>query len=420
MKIAIIGLGYVGLPLAIEFAKHFKVVGFDISKKRIDDLKKNIDINGETPCKNIIKVKNNLSFTNKKTCIQASDIIIIAVPTPISKNKKPDLSLVESASKIVGENMKREAIVVYESTVYPGCTEEVCLPILEKYSGMRLGEFSIGYSPERVNPGDKKHTIDKIYKIVAGYNKKTTNKLAEIYGKITHVYKASSIKVAEAAKIIENIQRDLNIALVNELSLIFQKMEIKTKDVLDAAATKWNFHRYHPGLVGGHCIGVDPYYMTHKALELGYNPRVILAGRRINDSMARQTAEMIIKELKNNKIKMEDAKILIMGVTFKENVKDLRNSKTEDVIKILNKNGISITVSDYMFREEEKLFGYLNTLNPKGKFDAIFIGALHKEFKKFGLKDFQKLLNNKGVVLDPESKLNQNLFHKTSYKMITL
>lgn len=420
MNIAIVGLGYVGLPLAIELAKHFKITGFDISERRIHELNNNIDRNNETPPGDIKKNKKNIFFTTKEEEIQKNDIIIIAVPTPITKEKTPDLSILESASKIVGQNLKRGAIVVYESTVYPSCTEDFCLPILEKYSQLRLGDFSIGYSPERVNPGDREHTIDKIYKVVAGNDEETTDKLAEVYGKITKIHKASSIKVAEAAKIIENIQRDLNIALMNELALIFQRMGIKTKDVIEAASTKWNFHKYTPGLVGGHCIGVDPYYLTHQAVKLGYKPLVILAGRNINDSMAQKTAETLIVHLAQKGVDLKKSRILVAGATFKENVNDLRNSKIEDVINTLKDNGANVTITDPLFEDGKELFGEINVLEPKGKFDAIFFGSFHDEFKKLNINDFQELLTEGGIIFDLKSNLNPNMFSQTNHTILCL
>jgi len=310
--ICIVGLGYVGLPLAEEFSKHFKVIGFDINEKKI----------------NIIRQQyNKFEITSNPLKIKEADIVIIAVPTPVTKSQQPDLYPVISASEIVGQNLKKDAIVVLESTVYPGVSEEIMGPILEKESGFKIGkDFKIGYSPERVNPGDKDHTIDKINKIVSGMDEESAKELSEVYGKITTVYKAQSIKIAEAAKVIENIQRDLNIALMNELSLIFYKMNLDTKAILDAASTKWNFIRFSPGLVGGHCIPVDPYYLVYKANELGYHAQVILAGRAINDFMPRHIAQLTIKSLNEADKIIKGSKVLIMGLTFKENVDDTRET----------------------------------------------------------------------------------------------
>ena len=329
--ICIVGLGYVGLPLAETFSKHLKVIGYDINEKRIDELSKNND-------------KIDLEFTNDPRRIKEADFVLICVPTPVTKSKEPDLNYVESAAETIGSNMKKGAVVVLESTVYPGITEEVVKPILEEESGKKCGiDFKVGYSPERINPGDREHGLTQITKIVSGIDKETTQLVAELYRKIVpKVHIAPNIKTAEAAKVIENIQRDLNIALMNELALIFHKMGLDTKEVLEAAATKWNFHHYSPGLVGGHCIPVDPYYLVYKAKELDYHPQVILAGRAINDYMPKHVAEMAIKGLNEVGKVIKGSKVLIMGLTYKENVPDTRESPVRGIVKELRGFGVEI------------------------------------------------------------------------------
>jgi len=404
--VCIVGLGYVGFPLAKAFSKHFKVIGFDVNKQKIDKLKSN----------------NNMMLTSDPSQIKLADFVIIAVPTPVTRSKEPDLSFVKSASRTVGQNLKKGAIVVLESTVYPGVTEEIVGPILEKQSGLILGQdFYIGYSPERVNPGDKAHTIDKITKIVSGMDEKTTNTLALFYGYITNVYKASDIKTAEAAKVIENVQRDLNIALMNELALIFNKMGLDTRSVLDAAATKWNFYRYEPGLVGGHCIPVDPYYLVHKSKELGYNPKVILAGRSINDSAPGFVASIAIKGLNEVGKVIKGSKVLIMGLTYKENVEDTRESPVKDIVKGL-------------IEYEADLYGYdpllslkqINEFNVKAvdelviKFDCIIITVAHDEFKKMTLDDIKKFMNEKPVLIDVRGMFDKKLAIENGFNYKTL
>ncbi|HDN83136.1 MAG TPA: nucleotide sugar dehydrogenase, partial [Candidatus Altiarchaeales archaeon] len=386
-KIAVVGLGYVGLPLAIKFAKHFKVIGFDIDEERIESLKKGYDKNLEVSREEFNEVGENIEFTTDEKRIREADIIIIGVPTPVTEDKKPDLRYLKRASEIVGRNLKKGSIVVYESTVYPGCTEEFCLPILEKESGLKLGDFFIGYSPERVNPGDKDHTIDKICKIVAGCNKEITEKLSKVYGKITKVYKAPTIKVAEAAKVIENIQRDINIALFNELAMLFDIMKIDSKEVFDAAATKWNFYRFSPGLVGGHCIPVDPYYLAYKALEVGYIPELILAGRRVNENLPNFIAQKVVKLLIKSGKSPRDVKILILGATYKENVPDLRDSKVKNLISELKEFGVENILLYEPLIEKEEIFGIKNR-KPSGKFDVIIYAVAHEKFKNLNIFDF--------------------------------
>jgi len=360
-KICVVGLGYVGLPLALELSNHFDVTGFEINEQKVSYLLNGIDPSDEISEKKL--KESSIKITSDKKKISDCNFIIICVPTPIDNANKPDLTCLRNASEMVGAYLSKESIVVYESTVYPGVTEEVCLPILEEKSRMRcLADFKIGYSPERINPGDKTHTIDKITKIVSGIDKESLDIISSVYGKITKVHKSPSIKVAEAAKVIENIQRDLNIALMNELSIIFDKLEIDTNSVLEAAGTKWNFHKYHPGLVGGHCIGVDPYYLTYKAEQVGYNPEVILAGRRINDNMHKVYADKIIKRLIEMDIKIKCAKVLIIGLTFKPNVSDYRNSRIKNLIDELKNYGVDVYGHDPLLTEDIilKEFGVRN------------------------------------------------------------
>jgi len=386
--VCVVGLGYVGLPLAKEFSKHFRVIGFDVNEEKIRKLG---------------NVHNDFEVTSDPSRIKIADFVIIAVPTPVTKSKQPDLSIVRSASKTVGQNLKKDAIVVFESTVYPGVTEEVVAPILEQESGFVLGkDFKIGYSPERVNPGDEEHTIDKITKIVSGMDEESTERLAELYGKITTVYKAESIKTAEAAKVIENIQRDLNIALMNELSIIFDKMNLNTRAVIDAASTKWNFIRFLPGLVGGHCIPVDPYYLVYKANELGYHPQVILSGRAINDHMPKHVVELTIKALNEAGKIINGSKVLIMGLTFKENVKDTRETPVKSIIKELKDFKCELYGYDPLLKKEEILdFDVipLDNLNDF-KFDCVIITVVHTAFKKIGIDELKKIMYDKPVLID--------------------
>lgn len=362
-KICIVGCGYVGLPLATLLSKYFSVTAFDINKEKIELFKQGKDPTnevGEDALKNC-----NINFTFNEADIKDADFIIAAIPTPITKANSPDLSMIKSASELIGKNIKKDVVIVFESTVYPGVTEEVCAPVIENASGLKYGvDFKLGYSPERVNPGDKERTIDKIIKIISACDEEALEKMIFVYGKICRegLHKAPDIKTAEAAKVIENIQRDLNIALMNELEIIFDKMGIDTHAVLDAAGTKWNFHKYKPGLVGGHCIGVDPYYLTHKAVELGYHPEVILAGRRINDNMHLFYAQKIIKKLIRTGKKISGAKVLILGLTFKPNVNDPRNSRIKHLIQELKDHDIDVFGCDPMLNNDvvEKEFGVKN------------------------------------------------------------
>lgn len=410
--VAVVGLGYVGLPLAASLARKVKVIGFDINAKRVDELSKGIDRTNEVLGGDL---KNpNFTFTSDPKALRQAKYIIVAVPTPIDQANVPDLEPVVSASRIVGENLSKGAVVVFESTVYPGVTEEIALPILEEKSGMKLGDFKIGYSHERINPGDHEHTVDKITKVVSGCDKETLDELCALYGLVAKaVHPAPNIKTAEAAKVIENIQRDLNIALMNELSLIFERIGIHTDDVLAAAGTKWNFHKYFPGLVGGHCIGVDPYYLTHRAQELGYHPQVILAGRRVNDSMAFHVGELVIKGISAVGKPLKGASVLILGLTFKENVPDIRNSKVHDTITYLQSFGMKVTGCDPLVPAEHarKYFGIENVaFDAAPKVDAILIANKHDAFKPVTL-DQLKAKMNPPVLVDIK-----NLFDRAAAK----
>lgn len=387
-KIAVIGLGYVGLPLAHAFSSKYKVVGFDIAQWRIDELRSGHDRTLELNETQLAEaLENGMEFTLNLDDIRDCNIYIVTVPTPIDKNKRPDLTPLIKASETVGKVLKKEDIVIYESTVYPGATEEDCVPVLEKFSGLKFNaDFFCGYSPERINPGDKEHTVTKILKVTSGSTPEIGKKVNELYASIitagTHL--APTIKVAEAAKVIENSQRDINIAFVNELSMIFNRMGIDTNAVLDAAGTKWNFLKFKPGLVGGHCIGVDPYYLTHKAQELGYNPEIILAGRRLNDNMGIYVANQVIKLMIKKSHKIEGSKVLVLGITFKENCPDIRNSKVIDVINELKEFGCNVDVSDYWADSEEVEHEYGLTLTKEPDTDeyaAVILAVAHDQYK---------------------------------------
>ena len=413
-KISIIGVGYVGLPLAVEFSKIHKVVGFDLNSSRIEELNNHKDSTGEVASKEL-KTAKNLIFSSDKNSISNSDFFIITVPTPIDKFKKPDLNFLKTACKLSGENLKKNSTVIIESTVYPGLTEEVCIPILEGISGLKINkDFFVGYSPERINPGDKEHRLIDIKKIVSGSNKIAKKKISKLYKSIikAEVIEVSSIKVAEAAKVIENTQRDINIALMNELAVIFEKLDIDTKEVLDAASTKWNFLEFSPGLVGGHCISVDPYYLTYKAQEIGYEPEVVLAGRKINDSMGKRVADKVLKLLRK-KIKISsNTKVLIMGITFKENCSDIRNTKVLDIFKFLKKRNIKVDIFDPeadpievkktydidLIKEEKKLKNY----------DAVIISVAHSKFKKMKINKIKKFCKSNNVIFDVKSIFNKD------------
>ena len=402
--IAVIGLGYVGLPLVIEFGKKFKTIGYDIDKKRINDLISKKDITGELSSYDLGE-NSNIMYTSNLEEIKCANIYIIAVPTPIDENNKPDLNILLNATKDVGNVIDINDIVIFESTVYPGCTEEECIPILEKKSHLIFNkDFFCGYSPERINPGDKKRTLTKIVKITSGSNKKTLLKIDSLYNTILEkgTFPVSSIKVAEAAKIIENCQRDINIAFVNELSILFNLLNIDTKEVLEAAGTKWNFLPFTPGLVGGHCIGVDPYYLTYKAEQLGYDSKIILSGRKLNDSMPQHVFDRIEKIFSTKKIKMSKAKILLLGITFKENCTDTRNSKIVDLYNIFIKENAKVDVYDPLaIKEDVQRHFNIELLNfndiSKIKYDCIIIGVPHDCFLNINIKQF---LKDESVVFD--------------------
>ncbi|MFH1790308.1 MAG: nucleotide sugar dehydrogenase [bacterium] len=400
-KICIVGLGYVGLPLAVQLSKYFIVIGFDINENRIEGLKKGFDNTREVSEGELHDA--NIEYTSDKGKIKQAKFIIVAVPTPVDKNNIPDLSILKNATHVVGSNLEKGSIVIYESTVYPGVTEDICLPILEESSSLKSGEdFKIGYSPERVNPGDKEHTIDRIIKVVSAMDDESLGTTAFVYGKMTQVYKASSIKVAEAAKVIENTQRDLNIALMNELAVLFNKMEINIYDVLEAAGTKWNFLPFKPGLVGGHCIGVDPYYLTYKATEVGHTPKLILAGRGINDSMHRFVAHQIVKEMIRLGKDIKKSKFVIFGITFKENVSDIRNSKVAELYFELADFGIKPVVYDPLANPQEVKEEYNIELCKKEDLplaDTLIVAVPHNEFARMRADDIRLLMNEENLLL---------------------
>jgi UDP-N-acetyl-D-glucosamine/UDP-N-acetyl-D-galactosamine dehydrogenase len=400
--VCIVGLGYVGYPLAESFSKEFKTIGFDIDDGKIADLKENGD--------------NSISFTQDPSSIHEADFVIIAVPTPLKKSKEPDLSFIKSAAETVGKNLKKGATVVLESTVYPGVTEDIMAPIMEKESGMKCGtDFKVGYSPERVNPGDEEHSIDKITKIVSGIDKETLEDLDALYGTITTTFKAHNIKTAEAAKVIENIQRDLNIALINELTLIFHKMGINTQAVLEAASTKWNFHNYKPGLVGGHCLPVDPYYLVHKSRELGYHPQVILAGRSVNDSMPKYVADMAIKGLNEAGKVIKNSKVLIMGLTYKENVPDTRESPAQGIIKQLKEFNTKIYGCDpYLNDNNIKKFD-IKPFKKNIKYDCIILNVFHEKFLNNKNINIEQIIDKNTILIDVKG-LFKTKNHSCYYK----
>ena len=403
--VGVVGLGYVGLPLAVEFGKKMQTIGFDLSTEKVESYKRFCDPTGEVSSADL-KAATQLQVSADPSVLKVCDYLIVAVPTPVDEAHQPDFSPLVGSSTSVGKNLKKGAIVVYESTVYPGATEEICIPILEKHSGLKWKQdFHVGYSPERINPGDKVHTLTTILKVVAGDDADTLEKVAQLYESVitAGVHRASSIKVAEAAKVIENTQRDLNIALMNELSLIFHKMGIDTLEVLQAAGTKWNFLPFRPGLVGGHCIGVDPYYLTHKADMLGYHPQVILAGRRINDGMGKFIAEQTVKEMIAAGSQIKGAKVIVLGLTFKENCPDLRNSRVIDVIHELISYGIEVHVHDPVPDQNEAMHEYGITLESWDQLpaaNAIVVAVSHQEFAQKPLADYQAKLATKGVLVD--------------------
>lgn len=402
-KLAVIGLGYVGLPIALEFAKKIKVIGFDINAKRVEMMRNSIDPSQELEQEAFDGC--DIEFTNDLEVLKDANFFIVAVPTPVDDHNIPDLIPVQRASETIGKVIKKGDYVVFESTVYPGCTEEDCLPIIEKLSGLKnIVDFKTGYSPERINPGDKEHTLAKIIKVVSGCDAESLEVVAKVYELVVTagVHKASSIKVAEAAKIIENTQRDLNIALMNELSIIFDKMNINTFEVLEAAGTKWNFLKFQPGLVGGHCIGVDPYYLTYKSKELGYDSQVILAGRVINDGMAGYVAKKVLQHIIQNNGNVKDAKVLVMGATFKENVSDIRNSKVADVVKELKSFSLNVQVTDPHAESNELMheYGFSLNNNIEDNYDAVIVTVPHSIYKKLDDAYFAGITKEKAMIAD--------------------
>lgn len=413
-KISVVGLGYVGLPVAVAFGKRAKTIGFDVNEVRLSELRAGIDRTHEVNASDLIN--SDIFFTEDVTRLAEADFHIVAVPTPVNNAHQPDLTPVAKASETVGRALKKGDIVVYESTVYPGVTEEFCVPILERVSGLQCGtDFTVGYSPERINPGDKEHTFTTIIKVVAGQDAATLDIVAAVYESVVTVgvHRAATIKVAEAAKVIENTQRDLNIALMNELALIFERMGIDTHSVLEAAGTKWNFLNFKPGLVGGHCIGVDPYYLTYKAQILGYHPQVILAGRHINDSMGGYIGQQTVKQLIHAGHNVGQCKVTVLGLTFKENCPDLRNSKVIDVIRELQSFGITVQVCDPEAEAEAAMAEYGVLLTPLAQLQAaqaIVVAVAHRCFNAFTVTDYQQLLTPNPVVMDVKGLCNQAAF----------
>lgn len=420
--VAVVGLGYVGLPLAVEFGKKGKTIGYDPSESKIESYKRFIDPTGEVSNENM-KAAINLTVSTDPAELSLADYIIVSVPTPVDNAHNPDFTALIKASETIGKHMKSGAIVTYESTVYPGATEEICAPVLEKFSGMKWKkDFHVGFSPERINPGDKKHTLTAIVKVVAGDDEDTLEKVAVLYESviIAGVHRTSSIKVAEAAKVIENTQRDLNIALMNELAIIFNKLNIDSLEVLQAAGTKWNFLPFRPGLVGGHCIGVDPYYLTHKAEMIGYSPQVILAGRRINDSMAKFVAEQTIKELIKANCNVKGAKVNVLGLTFKENCPDLRNSKVAELIDELKSYGVELHIHDPVADAKEARHEYgieLESWESLPRAEAIIVAVSHQEFIEKPISDFQSKVIEKGCFIDVKSQFDQEVLKKIGFSV---
>ena len=425
INITIIGLGYVGLPLAVEFSKKYNVIGYDLDEIRVSEINDKYDRTNELSENDLSDLKN-LKITTNDNEISNSNIYIVTVPTPVDKNNKPNLSPIISASELIGRYLNINDIVIYESTVFPGCTEQVCVPILEKESKLKYNsEFFCGYSPERINPGDKKNTLTKITKVVSGSNNHSLDIISQLYRSIISagIFQASSISVAEAAKVIENTQRDVNIALVNELALIFDKLDINTNDVLEAASTKWNFLPFKPGLVGGHCIGVDPYYLTHKVMEVGYHPEVILAGRRINDNMGDFIAEKTISEISKCGISPLGANITIFGLSFKENCPDIRNTKVISIINRLQHYNCNLKVLDPCVLPKEAKDKYdieLQNINEIKNQDAIILAVSHNDYMNLSLTDWEEMLNPEGVVIDVKSIFGKKYFSETKLKYWSL
>ena len=419
-KLGVIGLGYVGLPIALEFSKKLSVIGFDINEDRVRLMRQGID-----PSKELDKEAFedcNIEFTSDIDVLKTASFFIVAVPTPVDEHNVPDLNPVKKASETIGKVINKGDYVVFESTVYPGCTEEDCLPIIENLTGLKsIIDFKIGYSPERINPGDKEHTLNNIVKVVSGCDKESLEVIAKVYELVVDagVHKASSIKVAEAAKIIENTQRDLNIALMNELSIIFDKMGINTYEVLEAAGTKWNFLKFQPGLVGGHCIGVDPYYLTHKSKELGYDSQVILAGRAINDGMGGYVAKKVLQHIIHSNGNVKDAKVLVMGATFKENVSDIRNSKIADVVKELQSYSLNVHVSDPYASSEQLTheYGFGLTKELASDYDAVIITVPHNDYKKLNDVEFAAVTKPHAIIADLKGMYRGKITSRTYWSL---
>ena len=420
--VAVIGLGYVGLPLVVEFGKQLRTIGFDISAPKVESCQRGVDPSRELSDQDLSAARHAI-YTTDASLLNEADSIIVAVPTPVDMAHIPDFKPLISASNTVGQHMKKGAVVVYESTVYPGATEEVCIPILERASGLKWKrDFFVGYSPERINPGDKEHTLTKILKIVSGDTPETLARVAQLYEKIVvpGVHRASSIKAAEAAKVIENTQRDLNIALMNELAIIFDRMGLDTSEVLEAAGTKWNFLNFKPGLVGGHCIGVDPYYLTHKAEMLGYHPQVILAGRRINDSMGKFIAEQTIKQMIASGSPIKGAKVNVLGLTFKENCGDLRNSKVIDIINELKTYGVEVSVTDPQADADEAMHEYgvrLLRWDDLPRADAMVVAVAHQEYAGLGLGQLSEKLVDGGAFIDVKAVFDATALRTAGYQI---
>jgi UDP-N-acetyl-D-glucosamine/UDP-N-acetyl-D-galactosamine dehydrogenase len=419
-KLAVVGLGYVGLPIALEFARHTSVIGFDINEKRIALMKKGIDPSNELEADAFNGC--DITFTNSLDLLREAKFFVVAVPTPVDEHNVPDLTPVQKASETIGKVVKKGDYVVFESTVYPGCTEEDCLPIIEKLSGLKnIIDFKLGYSPERINPGDKVHTLANVVKVVSGCDAESLEQIAKVYELVVTagVHRASCIKVAEAAKIIENTQRDLNIALMNELSIIFDKMGINTYEVLEAAGTKWNFLKFQPGLVGGHCIGVDPYYLTHKAKELGYNSEVILAGRSINDNMAKYVAEKVVQHIIKNNGNVKTAKVLVKGATFKENVSDIRNSKVADVVKALQSFYVNVEVEDPHADSDElhHEYGFRLTKKISNDYDAVIITVPHHAFIDLDGNYFESITKPHALIADLKGIFKNKITNRTYWSL---
>lgn len=419
-KLALIGLGYVGMPIAIAFGKKINVIGYDINSKKVELYKNGIDPTNEVGDDEVRL--STVEFTSDETVLESAKFYIVAVPTPVNADHTPDLTPVENACKVLGRNLSKDSIVVFESTVYPGVTEEICVPILEKESGLKCGiDFKVGYSPERINPGDKKHRLETITKIVSGMDEDTLNTIANVYELVVSagVYKAESIKVAEAAKVIENSQRDINIAFMNELSIIFHKMNIDTKQVLNAASTKWNFLKFNPGLVGGHCIGVDPYYLTYKAEMLGYHSQIILSGRRINDEMGKYIAQNLVKLLIANDKQVKNANVAIVGFTFKENCPDTRNTRVIDIVEELKEYGINPVISDVYADKEEIINFYgieMKDLSDVKNMDAIIFAVAHNEYKSLTEEQISNMYRDSNrIIMDIKGMYDKDIYEKLGY-----